>query len=142
MLQNKTRELNMPGFIDAEFIHVDDLPGIWSPIQWDLTPEERVAEVEEQAQASLMAAVDVPEAILRLLLGETAIERAFDKPEGYDLEQQGEWDDQIITFKFKRPVSLQRLERGNGCLTVEYDFHELGKWQIEASENSFHLDRI
>ena len=59
----------MPGYIDAEFMHVDDLPGIWSPVQWDLTPEERVAEVEEQAHASLMAAVDVPEAILRMLLG-------------------------------------------------------------------------
>ena len=52
----------MPAFIDAEFMHVDELPGIWSPIQWDLTPEEKVAEVEEQARASLMAAVDVPEA--------------------------------------------------------------------------------
>jgi hypothetical protein len=135
-------ERKMPGFIDAEFIHVDDLPGIWSPIQWDLTPEERVAEVEEQARASLMAAIDVPEAILRSLLGETDIERTFNAPEGYDPQQQGDWDGGIITFKFKRPVSLLHLERGQGCLTVLYDFHELGRWQIEASEESFHLQRI
>jgi hypothetical protein len=132
----------MPGFIDAEFIHVDDLPGIWSPIQWDLTPEERVSEVEEQAHASLMAAIDVPEMILRSLLGETDIERAYGAPEGYDSEQQGEWDDQIITFKFKRPVSLLKLERGRGCLTIQYDFHDQGRWEIEATENSFHLERI
>jgi hypothetical protein len=132
----------MPGFIDAEFIHVDDLPGIWSPIQWDLTPEERVAEVEEQARASLMAAVDFPEAILRSLLGETAIEQAHGEPEGYDPEQQGDWDDSIITFQFKRPISLLRLERGHGCLTVDYDFHESGKWRIEVSEEAFHLERI
>ena len=132
----------MPGFIDAEFIQVDDLPGIWSPIQWDLTAEERVAEVEEQARASLMAAIDVPEAILRSLLGEIDIVRAYGAPEGYDPEQQGEWDDQILTFQFKRPISLLRFERGNGCLTVQYDFHDLGKWQIEASEETFHLERI
>lgn len=131
----------MPGFIDAEFMHVDDLPGIWSPIQWDLTDEERVIEVEEQARASLLAAVDVPEMILRSLLGETDIVRAFEPPKGYDPEQQGDWDDQIITFQFKRPISLLRLERGQGCLTVQYDFHEMGIWRLELSEESLHIER-
>jgi hypothetical protein len=132
----------MPGYIDAEFMHVDDLPGIWSPIQWDLTPEEKVAEVEEQAGASLMAAVDVPEAILRLLLGETAVERAYAAPKGYDPEQQGDWDDTIITFQFKRPIALLHHERGQGRLLVQYDFHEQGRWQIEITEESFHIERI
>ena len=132
----------MPGFIDAEFMHVDDLPGIWSPIQWDLTPEEKVAEVEEQAHASLMAAIDIPEAVLRMLLGETAIERAYEAPEGYDPEQQGDWDASIITFKFKRPVTLLQHERGRGSLMVQYDFHEQGRWQIEVTEESFHIERI
>ncbi len=27
----------MPGIIDPETTHVDDLPGIWSPVQWELT---------------------------------------------------------------------------------------------------------
>jgi hypothetical protein len=132
----------MPAFIDAEFMHVDDLPGIWSPIQWDLTPEEKVAEVEEQALASLMAAVDVPEAILRSLLGETAVERAYAAPEGYDPEQQGDWDDTIVTFQFKRPIVLIHHERGQGRLMVQYDFHEQGRWQVEVTEESFHLERI
>ena len=132
----------MPSFIDAEFMHVDDLPGIWSPIQWDLTPEENVAEVEEQARSSLVAAIDVPEAVLRMLLGETAVVRAYAAPEGYDPEQQGDWDDSIITFQFKRPITLLHHERGQGRLLVQYDFHEQGRWQIEVSEDSFHLERI
>jgi hypothetical protein len=132
----------MPAYIDAEFMHVDDLPGIWSPIQWDLTPEEKVAEVEEQARASLMAAIDVPEAVLRMLLGETAIERSYAAPEGYDPVQQGDWDDGILTFEFKRPIKLLNHERGPGHLLVQYDFHDLGRWQLEISEESFHLARI
>ncbi|MBN2258472.1 MAG: hypothetical protein JW704_11765 [Anaerolineaceae bacterium] len=132
----------MPGYIDAEFMHVDDLPGIWSPIQWDLTDAEKVDEVEEQARASLMAAIDVPEAILRALLGETGIKRANGAPDGYDPEQQGEWDDSILTFKFKRPITLLHHERGRGSLMVQYDFHELGIWQMDISEDSFHLTRI
>ncbi|MGB8253747.1 MAG: hypothetical protein WCF08_11090, partial [Anaerolineaceae bacterium] len=111
----------MPAFIEAEMINVDDLPGIWSPVQWDLTPEERVEEVETQARASLLEAVDVPEAILRMLLGETEIEQAYEAPKGYDAEQQGEWDDQIITFQFKRPIKLVNVERRTGLLRVQYD---------------------
>lgn len=132
----------MPAFIDAELMHVDDLPGIWSPIQWDITEEERVVEVEEQARASLLAAVDLPEAILRGLLGETEVERAYGAPEGYDPAQQGEWDDQIITFQFKRPIILLKCERKPGSLYVEYDFHESGRWQIEIGEYSFKINRM
>jgi hypothetical protein len=58
----------MPGVIDPETMNTDGLPGIWSPVQWKLTEEERIAELEAQTEASLLSAVDVPEAILRLLL--------------------------------------------------------------------------
>ena len=132
----------MPAFIDAEMIHVDDLPGIWAPVQWELTPEERIEEMETQARAGLLEAVDVPEAILRLLLGETGIEQAYEAPQGYDPEQQGEWDDQIITFQFKRPIKLMNVERKSGSLIVQYDFHESGRWQIEIGEYSFKIDRV
>ncbi|MGA9399166.1 MAG: hypothetical protein WBV22_13020, partial [Anaerolineaceae bacterium] len=132
----------MPAFIEAEMINVDDLPGIWSPVQWDLTPEERVEEVETQARASLLEAVDVPEAILRMLLGETEIEQAYEAPKGYDAEQQGEWDDQIITFQFKRPIKLVNVERRTGLLRVQYDMHELGRWQVEVEEYSFRVEKI
>ena len=57
----------MPSIIDPQTIHVDELPAIWSPVQWELTEEERVEAVNEQATASLLWTMDAPEAILRLL---------------------------------------------------------------------------
>ncbi len=65
----------MPIDIDPETINADELPGIWSPVQWELTEEERIMELENQARSNLLYAVDVPEAILRLLLNETEVER-------------------------------------------------------------------
>jgi len=44
----------MPSIIDPETIHANELPAIWSPVQWELTEEERVEEIEEQAKASLL----------------------------------------------------------------------------------------
>ena len=63
----------MPGIIDPLTFHVDDLPGIWSPVQWEQTKEEQIMELETQAAASLMLSVDIPEAMLRLILNETEI---------------------------------------------------------------------
>ena len=60
----------MPGVIDPETMYTDDLPGIWSPVQWELSEEERREEIEQQAKASLLWSVSAPEAILRLLLVE------------------------------------------------------------------------
>ncbi len=70
----------MPANIDPETLYVDDLPGIWSPIQWELTEEELQQEVEQQATASLLWTANAPEAALRLLLNEVDIERIFDPP--------------------------------------------------------------
>jgi hypothetical protein len=88
----------MPGVIEPETINVDKLPGIWSPVQWELSEEERIQELHTQATASLLWAVDIPEAILRLLLGLTGIDRSLDPPEDYDAELQGEWDPKLVTF--------------------------------------------
>jgi hypothetical protein len=65
----------MPGVIDPETMNIDGLPGIWSPVQWELTEQERVKELDTQSTASLFWSVDVPVAILRLDLQETEIER-------------------------------------------------------------------
>ena len=78
----------MPSIIDPETLYVDDLPAIWSPVQWELSEEERVQAVEEQATASLLWSMDAPQAILRLLLDETAIERLFKAPAGFNPEEQ------------------------------------------------------
>lgn len=132
----------MPKDIDPETINVDELPGIWSPVQWEMDEDERIFELESQATASLLWGVDTPEAILRLLLMEHAIDRAFGPPEGYDPEVQGEWNEQLLTFKFKRPIRLIRAEREANYLYIEYDFGELGQWALEIEPDIVNISRM
>src|SRR5512137_2963879 len=101
----------MPGVIDVDTIEAGELPGVWSPVQWELSQEERVQEVEQQATASLLWSVDIPETILRMLLQETEIGRLFEPPEDYDPEEQGEWDNSLVTFGFQKPIKLVKVER-------------------------------
>jgi hypothetical protein len=132
----------MPAAIDPEVMNVDELPGVWSPVQWDMAPEERGDEVEEQAAASLLYNVDVPEAILRLLLHEAAVERAYQPPHGYDPEKQGDWEDDLITFAFKRPLHLVNVTRKEDYLDVIYDFGSLGRWEMEITPDGMALQRM
>jgi hypothetical protein len=132
----------MPYDIDPETIHIDELPGIWSPIQWEMSDLERLQEMEMQATASLISCVDVPEAVLRLLLNETTIERAFDPPQGYDPEEQGEWDPDIITYQFNRRVQLIKVEREENYLYLEYKVEDLGYWAIEIETDQVNIYRI
>ena len=132
----------MPIDIDPETINVDDLPGIWSPVQWELSEEERVLELETQARASLLWTVDLPEAILRLLLEEQAIERAYDPPPGFDPDMQGEWDDSLVTFQYKRPIQLVRTVRERDYLYIEYEFKGLGVWALEIGTDNVNIYRL
>jgi hypothetical protein len=132
----------MPSIIDPQTMYVDDLPAIWSPVQWDLSEEERVQAVEEQATASLLWNMDAPEAILRLLLDETTIQRLFQPPSGFDTEQQGEWDEKLITFGPKRAIKLESIERSPTCLELVYDFGELGRWELIIEAEKVMIERI
>lgn len=132
----------MPAAMDPETLYVDDLPGIWTPVQWDLTPEEHAHELEEQAGASLVKAVDVTEAVLRLLLDECAIQRSFEPPPGYDAQLQGEWDSSLVTFQFKRQIRLERVERDQDYLYVEYNFGDLGYWAFEIEPEKVVIQRL
>ncbi len=132
----------MPIDLEPETINVDQLPGIWSPVQWELTEEEHIQELDTQATASLLFAVDVPEALLRLLLNEFAIERAFTPPHGYDPEQQGEWNDEMLTFQFKRPLELVSVQRERDFLSIIYDFKDFGKWSFEIQPNKVTIERL
>jgi hypothetical protein len=132
----------MTAVIIPETIQVDELPGIWSPVQWELSEEERAAELEQQATASLLWAVDAPEAILRLLLDEAAIERAYESPEGYDPEQQGEWDASLVTFTFKRRARLESVDRDNDSLVVIYNLEGAGYWELEITPERVVIQRI
>jgi hypothetical protein len=132
----------MPSIIDPQTLYVDDLPAIWSPVQWELNEEERIQAVEEQATASLLWSMDAPEAILRLLLDETTIERLYKPPVGYNPEEQGDWNENLITFGPKRAVKLESLERTPLRLDLVYDFGELGRWEFVIESEKVSISRI
>ncbi|MBN2550085.1 MAG: hypothetical protein JXB15_13055 [Anaerolineales bacterium] len=132
----------MPDVIEPDAMPVSELPGIWSPVQWDLSEEEKQEELEAQATASLLWAVDAPEAILRLLLNEHEIETAFTPPAGYDPEQQGEWDDNLLTYQFKRPIKLIKVEQQPDYLYIEYRLADLGYWGIEIKPEEVKISRL
>ena len=132
----------MPSIIDPQTIHVDELPPIWSPVQWELTEEERVEAVNEQATASLLWTMDAPEAILRLLLGETEIQRLYQAPEDYDPEEQGEWDKEILTFGPYRSMKLIEVERDPQFLRLVYNCGELGYWEFMIESEKVTIERI
>jgi len=132
----------MPSVIDPQTIHVDELPAIWSPIQWELTEEERVEAVNEQATASLLWTMDAPEAILRLLLGETEIQRLYQPPEDYDPEEQGEWKPDILTFGPYRPLKLIEVEREHEYLRLVYNCGDLGYWEFIIEPEKVIIERI
>jgi len=131
----------MPSRIDPETMNVDNLPGIWSPVQWELDETERLIELDNQALASLIWVVDIPEAMLRLLLNENEIERANKPPPGYDPNLQGEWEDELLTFQFKRSFELVRVEREQDHLYVEYKIEDLGSWMIEIFPDKVTIHR-
>ena len=132
----------MPSIIDPETLYVDDLPAIWSPVQWELDEEERVKAVEEQATASLLWTMDAPEAILRLLLEETAIQRLYGPPQDYNPEEQGEWDKNVITFGPSHPIKLESIERTPTSLELVYDFGNLGHWEFVIEPERVSIERI
>jgi len=120
----------MPETIDPEAMHIDELPGVWAPAQWEMTAAESAQEAESQASASLLATIDVPEAILRLLLNELEIVRLYGPPAGYDAQEQGEWDSQLITYGFKRSVTLAGITRDAESLELVYTLEGLGSWSM------------
>jgi len=132
----------MPSVIDPETLYVDDLPAIWSPVQWELTEEERVQAVEEQATASLLWTMDAPEVILRLLLNETGIKRLYSQPKGYDPEEQGDWDKDLITFGPDHPIKLESVERTPTSLYLVYDFGEMGHWEFVIEAEKVTIERV
>lgn len=132
----------MSSVIDPETMPIDELPGVWTPVQWELTPAQRQAELEEQARASLLWGVNPPEAILRLLLDACAVERTLEPPPGYDPEQQGEWDSQLVTFAFRRPIRLLEFNREPDRLYAEYALDGHGQWAVEIAPEEVTIRRL
>ena len=132
----------MPSIIDTQTLDANELPTVWSPVQWDLTEDERVQELENQATANMLWAADVPEAILRLLLNETEIERAYEPPEGFDSAQQGDWDEEVLTFQYRRSIRLIKCEHKVDSLYIEYQFGDLGRWAFEIGPEEVKIKRV
>lgn len=132
----------MPSVIDPQTIHVDELPAIWSPVQWKLTEEERLQAIDEQATASLLWTMDAPEAILRLLLNETEIKRLYQAPEDYNSEEQGEWDEDVLTFGPYRSMKLIEIEREPESLRLIYNCGDLGYWEFMIEPERVTIERI
>ena len=132
----------MPSIIDPETIHANELPAIWSPVQWELTEEERVEEINEQAKASLLWAMDAPEAILRLLLNEEGIKRLYEPPANYDPEEQGEWSSEFLTFGSKRAIKLDSIVREDEALYLVYKVGDSGYWEFEITPERVVIERI
>ncbi len=132
----------MPGVIDPETMNTEGLPGIWSPVQWELTDEERVEELDTQSTASLLWSVDAPEAILRLLLQETEIERLLEPPDGFDPTVQGDWDPQLVTVGFQYPIQLIKVKREQDYLYLEYKIGDSGYWSFEIEPEKVTIARI
>jgi hypothetical protein len=132
----------MPSIIDLQTLYVDDLPTVWSPVQWELTEEERIQAVEEQATASLLWSMDAPEAVLRLILEETEIERLSEPPDGFNPAEQGDWDEKLITFGPRRPIKLESLDRTPTRLDLVYNFADLGRWEFIIESEKVSITRI
>jgi hypothetical protein len=132
----------MPSIIDPQTLYVDDLPAIWSPVQWELDEEERIQAVEEQATASLLWSMDAPEAILRLLLDETGIQRLSKPPDGFNPAEQGDWDEKLITFGPKRSIKLESADRTPTRLELVYNLADLGMWEFIIESEKVSITRI
>jgi len=131
----------LPSIFDPETIYIDDLPAVWSPVQGKLSPDEHANELEDQATASLLWACPVPEQILRILLEETSIQRLDEPPDGYDPENQGEWDPALLAFGFKRSIKLLREERTPEALNLEYKLEGAGNWALEVTQETLTIER-
>jgi hypothetical protein len=132
----------MPGIIDPETINAQGLPGIWSPVQWELTEEERIEELNKQSTASLLWSVDIPEAILRLLLQEMDTQRLFEPPEGFDPTLQGNWDPELVTVGFQYPIELVKVVREPAHLYLEYKVGDSGYWAIDIEPEDVSITRM
>jgi hypothetical protein len=127
--------------IDPENMNVDELPVIWCPVQDELSFSESEEEIRDQATASLLWVADVPEAILRLLVSETEIERIYAPPQDYDPQEQGEWDYSLETYAFKHAIRLKEIVREENALSLVYQLEGAGYWQIEITPERVVIER-
>ncbi len=131
----------MSGVLDPLTFPSLDVPAIWCPQKEKLLGNALARSIEEQARGCLLQSADPVEAVLRLIYGETEIERAFVPPEGYNPQVQGEWDDSQVTFAFTRRVQKISEERNEDSLRMEYAVDGSGRFHVEITPDSFSIAR-
>ncbi len=109
----------MPIDIEPETINVDT-SRIWSPVQWELTEEEHIQELDTQAQPVYCSPWTCRSAARSC--NEYAIER-LPPPPALTRTARG-WNDELLTFQFKRPSSWSAQR--SVLLSIVYDFKEFG----------------
>ncbi|MBN1439350.1 MAG: hypothetical protein JW929_08080 [Anaerolineales bacterium] len=131
----------MAGILDPLTFPTVNLPAVWCPKKEKLSGKRLALSIEEQAKGSLLQCADPVEAALRLIYGETEIERTFTPPEGYDEAVQGAWDDSQVTFAFRRRVWRETEERETDCLRMVYRMDGAGRFQTEITPERFTIAR-
>jgi secreted PhoX family phosphatase len=131
----------MPSYLDPLTFPVLDVPAIWCPEKERVLGNSLAVSIEAQAKASLLASADTVESILRLLFDEAEIDRVFEPPQGYNPEVQGDWDDQQVTFVFRRRVEKISEERDNESLRMEYRMEGCGQYRVEITSESFSIEK-
>jgi hypothetical protein len=129
----------MSGVLDPLTFPTLGVPAIWCPQKEKLLGNPLALRIEEQAKGSLLLSADLVESILRLLYGETEIERVYDPPKGYNPELQGEWDGSQLTFAFRRQVKKVREVRDDQSLGMDYQIEGCGRFRVEITPDSFSI---
>jgi hypothetical protein len=117
------------------------LPAVWSPVREKSDGNPLALQIEEQAKGSLLVTADTLESVLRLLLGVTEVERVFSPPDGYDAEQQGEWDEDAVTFAFTRGIRILSESRSADELSLRYEVEGLGTYTVAVTADGLDVRR-
>jgi hypothetical protein len=131
----------MTSVIDPLTFPVIDVPAIWCPPETKTRTAHPVLELERQAQANLILSADIIESVIRLIFGEAEIEKVMEPPEGYDPDVQGDWDESVATYAFKRPILKIEEERDEQHLLLVYSMKELGTYRVALTETSFSITK-
>lgn len=147
----------MPGAIDFETMDVDELTPVWFPSDEEPeTPERYESMVRQEASARLMTMVGVPEAVLRLLVGETEVSRVprdvgrEDEEGRRDFEagggagEAGAAEDELPpdSFEFSRPITAETVEMTREGLLVIYRLEGAGTWRLFLESERVMIERV
>ncbi len=147
----------MAGAIDFDTMDVDELTPVWFPSDEELaTPEQYESALRQEARARLITMLGVPEAVLRLLVGETEVSRVprdvrrEDEQGRRDFEVGGGAGDAAAaedelppdSFEFSRPITAETVEMTREGLLVIYRLEGAGTWRLFLESERVMIERV